>query len=513
MMEEDGSQDPLGARDHVVYVDNMTRWNFTVLPLASDDDSQNHSESEEKVSPFPWRNDLNNKIILWSGDITELSVHAIVHSTNERMTERSSVTETLYTKAGPKLEAEIKNNIKVCKTGDAKISEGFDLLSRYVIHTVGPRYNVKYVTAAEGALFCSYRNVLQLVRENSIRTLGLCCVHSGKRGYPPKEGAHIAIRTVRRFLEKYGSDVDAIIFVCDDGTYNVYEEVLPLYFPRNPQEEQESLAHLPEDIGDDMGEPVIPERQIRIMDKPIYPKSDDRDFDDKTVDLNAEFGKSINGTVGQHPFASMQADPDTQKRLNPRSDVDMKKVEARKRYERLLKRARTEDLTDIASLRCLYRTGQDRFGRPVIVFVGRNFPASTVDLEKALLYAIRLLDPIVEQDYVVVYFHTHTSGQNLPPMNFLKNVYHILDHKYKKNLKSFYVVHPTWWSKFATWFFTTFTASDIKQKVHSLKGVQYLYAKINPDQLDIPSFVLDYDIKENGPRYCVPFEEGTVEEL
>ncbi|WAR07785.1 GDAP2-like protein [Mya arenaria] len=395
MMEEEGSQDPLGARDHVVYVDNMTRWNFTVLPLASDEDSQNHSESEEKVSPFPWRNDLNNKIILWSGDITELSVHAIVHSTNERMTERSSVTETLYTKAGPKLEAEIKNNIKVCKTGDAKISEGFDLLSRYVIHTVGPRYNVKY---------------------------------------------------------------------------NVYEEVLPLYFPRNPQEERESLAHLPEDIGDDMGEPVIPERQIRIMDKPIYPKSDDRDFDDKTVDLNAEFGKSINGTVGQHPFASMQADPDTQKRLNPRSDVDMKKVEARKRYERLLKRARTEDLTDIASLRCLYRTGQDRFGRPVIVFVGRNFPASTVDLEKALLYAIRLLDPIVEQDYVVVYFHTHTSGQNLPPMNFLKNVYHILDHKYKKNLKSFYVVHPTWWSKFATWFFTTFTASDIKQKVHSLKG-------------------------------------------
>ena len=54
--------------------------------------------------------------------------------------------------------------VTVCKTGDAKISEGFDLLSRYVIHTVGPRYNVKYVTAAEGALYSSYRNVFQLVR-------------------------------------------------------------------------------------------------------------------------------------------------------------------------------------------------------------------------------------------------------------------------------------------------------------------------------------------------------------
>ena len=52
------------------------------------------------------------------------------------------------------------------------------------------------------------------------------------------------------------------------------------------------------------------------------------------------------------------------------------------RYERLLKRARTEDLTEISALRCLYRTGQDRFGRPVIVFVGKNFPANTVDMEK-----------------------------------------------------------------------------------------------------------------------------------
>ena len=54
--------------------------------------------------------------------------------------------------------------ISVCKTGEAKITEGFNLICRHVIHTVGPRYNVKYVTAAEGALYSSYRNVLQLCR-------------------------------------------------------------------------------------------------------------------------------------------------------------------------------------------------------------------------------------------------------------------------------------------------------------------------------------------------------------
>ena len=54
--------------------------------------------------------------------------------------------------------------ITVCKTGEAKITEGFGLLSRHVIHTVGPRYNIKYITAAEGALYSSYRNVIQLAR-------------------------------------------------------------------------------------------------------------------------------------------------------------------------------------------------------------------------------------------------------------------------------------------------------------------------------------------------------------
>lgn len=510
-MMDGSSADPLGARDTVVYVDSLTKWNLTQLPMTEDTDSVG---TESSVSPFPWRNDLNSKIVLWNGDITDLSVHAIVHATNEKMTEKTQLSERLFTKAGPKLQAELQNNIRVCKTGEAKISEGYDLLSRYVILTVGPRYNLKYVTAAEGALYCSYRNVLQLVRENSVRTLGLCCIHSLKRGYPLKEGANIAIRTVRRFLEKYGNDIDTVVFVCDDDSYDMYKSILPLYFPRSPGEEKDSVSKLPEDIGNEMGEPVIPERQIRITDKPTLAclDKDDDDFE-KTVDLNAKFGQSINGSVGQHPFASMQVDPDQQKRLHPNINADRRDIEMKKRYERLLKHARSEDLTDIAALRCLYRTGQDKFGRPVIVFVGKKFPAKTVDLEKALLYMIRLLDPIVDRDYVIVYFHTLTDNTNFPPMSYLKDVYHILDHKYKKNLKSFYIVHPTWWSKFVTWFFTTFTASDIKKKVHSLKGVQYLYAKINPDQLDIPPYVLDHDIQVNGPRYYVSFEEGAADDL
>lgn len=56
------------------------------------------------------------------------------------------------------------------------------------------------------------------------------------------------------------------------------------------------------------------------------------------------------------------------------------------RYERWLKRAKTEDLSEISSLRCMYQTGHDRLGRPVIVFVGKNFPAATIDLDKVMPY-------------------------------------------------------------------------------------------------------------------------------
>lgn len=61
----EGEADPLGLRDTVVHLESLTRWNLTVLPLANDTNDQNSEVNVEKQSPFPWRNDLNNKIVLW----------------------------------------------------------------------------------------------------------------------------------------------------------------------------------------------------------------------------------------------------------------------------------------------------------------------------------------------------------------------------------------------------------------------------------------------------------------
>nr|CAD7440371.1 unnamed protein product [Timema bartmani] len=75
---------------------------------------------------------------------------------------------------------------------------------------------------------------------------------------------------------------------------------------------------------------------------------------------------------------------------------------------------------------------------------------------------------------------------------------------YKKNLKAFYIIHPTFWTKMVTWWFTTFMAPAIKQKVHNLTGVEFLYSAMSPDQLEIPAFITEYDMSINGLRYFQP---------
>lgn len=245
--------------------------------------------NQEKIfdsSPFPFSGNLNKKVALWIGDMTQLNAHAIVNTTNEGFTDRSSLTQRILTKGGPQLRQQLKEQVKVCRTGDAKITKGFSLPARFVIHTVGPKYNQKYQTAAESALFSCYSKVLQLVRENGIKSIAIPPINTIRREYPPHEGAHIALRVVRRFLEKYGDDIDVIVFAVDDVNIGIYELLLPLYYPRSEREEEYALYYLPKDIGGDNGEPVIPERQIRILEKPVNAHKS-ADFEE-TVDLSSE---------------------------------------------------------------------------------------------------------------------------------------------------------------------------------------------------------------------------------
>lgn len=203
-------------------------------------------------------------------------------------------------------------------------------------------------------------------------------------------------------------------------------------------------------------------------------------------------------------LSSIDATPETGTEIVGEMQEEESVQKPEERYECLLRRAQTEDLTEISGIGCLYQSGVDRLGRPVIVFCGKWFPVNKIDLEKALLYLIKLLDPIVNGDYVIAYFHTLTSAANQPPYNWLRDVYNVLPYKYKKNLKAFYIVHPTMWTKMVTWWFTHFITPAIKAKVHSLDGVEHLYSVITKDQLEIPAYITEYDMATNGLHYFTP---------
>lgn len=488
--------DPLGARSQVVDIHTLPDWGQED-PGAEEvpgDDSGSLASEKSFPSPFPFRQDINSKIVLYVGDVALLNCTAIVNTSNEMLTDKNPVSDSIHQHAGPEL-CELLGRLKGCRTGEAKITKGLNLAARFIIHTVGPKYKARYRTAAESSLYSCYRNVLQLAREQSMASVGFCVVSTTKRGYPLEDATHIALRTVRRFLESHGDSMETVVFAVMPAEEPVYRKLLPLYYPRSEEEERASLPLIPADIGNSEGEPVVPERQIRIAEKPGI--LEDESEKDEGLD-------SVLGLVGTHAFARMEGDVDKQRKLilqGHQSEATLLKQHQRN-YNRWLCRARAEDLSDIAALKALYQTGVDQLGRTVMVVVGRNIPVTLIDMEKALLYFIHIMDHITVKDYVMVYFHTLTGEHNHLDSDFLKKLHHIVDAKFKKNLKAFYFVHPTLRSKMSTWFFTTFSVSGMKEKVHHVDKLQQLFTCILPEQIDIPPFVVEYDSRVNGPHHA-----------
>ncbi|XP_054164230.1 protein GDAP2 homolog [Oppia nitens] len=498
-MDEKPALDSAATTPQIIETHHLKLWSKIAARDIQDLASNPTDEKMHRKSPFPYSPAINSKVALWFGDITQLSVTAIVNTTNEHFNERSVLNERILTKGGPQMRHFLAEKLRICKTGDAKLSKGYDLPTRYVIHTVGPKYNPKYHTAAENALYNCYSKVLQISRDNQFKSLAFCAINTANRGYPRQSAAHIALRVVRRFLEHYSESIELIVFAVEDIDIGFYELLMPFYFPRSEPEEEYALYYLPQDVGGDNGEPVIPEREIRIQKA----KPNTITSVEESVDLSSGLDSSV--AVGKTAFAKMQGDLDKYRgrsAITPKNyDPMTQEIQRQHRYERLLRKANVEDFSDYISARCLYISGEDVMGRPVVVIVGKRFRADTMSNERTLMYLIRLLDPIVTKEYIVIYFHSMTQKENIPSISFVQNVYNLLGYEYKKNLKAFYLIHPSFWCRLIVWWFTTFNATILKRKLFCIGGVEYLKNVVSLQKLQVPSFVMDYDFKVNGVRY------------
>ncbi|MGA2802632.1 MAG: O-acetyl-ADP-ribose deacetylase [Verrucomicrobiota bacterium] len=154
---------------------------------------------------------VSNRIAVIAGDITKQRVDAIVNAANTTLLGGGGVDGAIHRAAGPELLAECRT-LGGCVTGQAKITCGYKLPAKWVIHTVGPVWRDGNHSEDELLASC-YRSCFALVEQHGIKTVVFPCISTGAYGFPMERAARIAIRETKSFLERNRS-VEKVILVC-----------------------------------------------------------------------------------------------------------------------------------------------------------------------------------------------------------------------------------------------------------------------------------------------------------
>ncbi|KAK0196772.1 A1pp-domain-containing protein [Armillaria mellea] len=187
---------------------------------------------------YPVDSALLDRISLFQGDITKLSVDSIVNAANKSLLGGGGVDGAIHAAAGKGLLEECRG-LNGCDTGESKITKGYNLLSKHIIHTVGPIYSSNDRETKAKQLASCYRTSLELAVKNSLKHIAFPSISTGIYGYPIEDATHIALEQVRQFaITEPGLTLERVIFVVwSNKDRDVYQELLPEYFPHSGSSE------------------------------------------------------------------------------------------------------------------------------------------------------------------------------------------------------------------------------------------------------------------------------------
>lgn len=178
---------------------------------------------------------IQDGIYLWQGDITRLKVDAIVNAANSGMTgcyqpNHSCIDNCIHTFGGMQMRLECarimaKQNAPE-PTGQAKITKGYNLSAKYVLHTVGPIIRGNVTKRDEELLASCYRSCLKLAEEKGLQSVAFCCISTGVFHFPNERAAEIAIRTVKAYQRQTENKIEVVFNVFLEKDYNIYRRLL-----------------------------------------------------------------------------------------------------------------------------------------------------------------------------------------------------------------------------------------------------------------------------------------------
>ena len=230
-------QDKKGKEDLLRTLMNI--WEVEELPdefYRLQDEYLQEKLAQTELTNLEQLTEVEKNICLWQGDITTLKVDAIVNAANKALLgcfipHHRCIDNAIHSKAGVQLRREcfdiMQKQGEYEKTGQAKLTSGYNLPAKYVLHTVGPIIYDKVEESDKELLASCYRNCLELAVKNGIKSVAFCCISTGEFRFPNELAAEIAVSTVRTFLKNHPeSEIKVVFNVFKDSDFDIYRKIL-----------------------------------------------------------------------------------------------------------------------------------------------------------------------------------------------------------------------------------------------------------------------------------------------